>query len=84
MYDPFFISTHNVFYTSIPIILVGIFDKDVGPVASVRYPELYAPGYRSQFFNRRLFAMDALRGLFSSLVVAGLPAGTLFLYKTCS
>ena len=76
VYDPFFISTYNVFFTSMPIIVVGIFDKDVDSVASIRYGKLYAPGITSQFFNRKLFAMDAMRGLFSSLVLAGLPAGT--------
>ena len=76
MYDPYFISFYNVFYTSLPIIVLGIFDKDVDAVASVRYGRLYSPGIRSQFFNRRLFAMDALRGLLASLVLAGLPAGT--------
>ena len=80
MYDPFFISTYNVFYTSLPIIVVGMFEKDVDDVASVRYGALYFPGQTNQLFNRKLFAMDAIRGLFSSLVIAGFHAGTI-LYR---
>ena len=76
VYDPFFISTYNVFFTSMPIIVVGVFDKDVDTVASIRYGKLYSPGVSSQFFNRKLFAVDAMRGLFSSLVLAGFSAGT--------
>ena len=59
-----------------PIIVVGVFDKDVDTVASIRYGKLYSPGVSSQFFNRKLFAVDAMRGLFSSLVLAGFSAGT--------
>ena len=76
VYDPFFISAYNVFFTSMPIIVVGVFDKDVDTVASIRYGKLYSPGVSSQFFNRKLFAVDAMRGLFSSLVLAGFSAGT--------
>ena len=38
--DPFFISAYNVFFTSMPIIMVGVFDKDVDTVASIRYGKL--------------------------------------------
>ena len=55
VYDPFFISAYNVFFTSMPIIVVGVFDKDVDTVASIRYGKLYSPGVSSQFFNRKLF-----------------------------
>ena len=40
MNDPFFISAYNVFFTSMPIIVVGVFDKDVDTVASIHYGKL--------------------------------------------
>ena len=40
MYDPFFISAYNEFFTSMPIIVVGVFDKNVDTVASIRYGKL--------------------------------------------
>ena len=80
VFDPFFISTYNVIFTSLPIVIVGIFDKDVDAVASIRFGRLFTPGIWNTFFNRRLFAFEAMWGLFSSLVVAGLPAGTFHLW----
>ena len=84
MYDPFFISTYNVFYTSLPIIVVGVFDQDVDSTASMRYGALYFLGITNELFNRKLFAMDAIRGLFSSLVLTGFFAGIFDTILNCS
>jgi magnesium-transporting ATPase (P-type) len=65
-----------MFYTSMPIIILGIFDKDVDATAALRYGQLYAPGRKNQLFNRRLFMLDAILGGIASLVLAGVPAGT--------
>ncbi len=64
-----------------PIIALGVFDKDVDAVGSLRYPSLFTPGIENKFFNRKLFAFSAIHGLFSSLVLAGVPMGT---FKVCS
>lgn len=44
LYDPAFISFYNVFYTSLPVLALGIFDQDVDDRMSLRYPLLYTPG----------------------------------------
>ena len=59
-----------------PCLVMGIFDQDVDAKASIRYPGLYTYGISNEGFTRKLFAMDALRGLFSSLILAGFFAGT--------
>ena len=69
-----------MFYTSLPVVVLGVCDKDVDAVSSVRYSKLYTPGIRDGFFNRKVFAMEAVKGLYSSLMLMGLPAGTLFQY----
>ena len=63
---------------------MGIFDQDVDAKASIRYPGLYTYGISNEGFTRKLFAMDALRGLFSSLILAGFFAGTntFFFFKS--
>ena len=65
-----------MFYTSLPVVVLGVCDKDVDAVSSVRYSKLYTPGIRDGFFNRKVFAMEAVKGLYSSLMLMGLPAGT--------
>ena len=59
-----------------PCLVLGIFDQDVDAKAGIRYPGLYTYGISNEGFTRKLFAMDALRGLFSSLILAGFFAGT--------
>ena len=77
VYDAFFISTYNVFYTSMPVIVMGIFDQDVDDTASLRYGSLFSSGMNNELFNRKLFAMEAIKGLLSSLILSGFAAGNL-------
>ncbi|RXG67747.1 Phospholipid-transporting ATPase ID [Armadillidium vulgare] len=39
VYDPFFISTYNLCYTSMPVMGVGVTDQDVDDFNCVRYPK---------------------------------------------
>lgn len=55
LYDPAFISFYNVFYTSLPVLALGIFDQDVDDRMSLRYPLLYTPGKITIFFFRLKF-----------------------------
>jgi phospholipid-translocating ATPase len=42
VFDPFYISTYNMFFTALPVIALGTLDKDLGERLSLRFPELYA------------------------------------------
>ena len=70
-----------MFYTSVPVVVLGVFDKDVDAVTSLQFSKLYTPGIRDGFFNRKIFAWEALHGLLGSLILAGLPAGTFSILK---
>lgn len=69
LYEPFFIALYNVFYTSFPVLMVGMFDQDVNDKNSLKYPKLYTPGLQSTLFNKLEFARSALQGVVSSLVL---------------
>jgi phospholipid-transporting ATPase len=46
----------NVFYTALPIIFLGIFDKIVTDNIALKFPKLYEAGIKKLFFNRPIFA----------------------------
>ncbi|RUS90719.1 hypothetical protein EGW08_001523 [Elysia chlorotica] len=76
LFDPYFISLYNVFYTSLPVLVLGIFDKDVGDDFCIRYPKLYEPGIQNMLFNKKMFSYSVVEGVISSLVLFFIPYGT--------
>nr|CAD7397985.1 unnamed protein product [Timema cristinae] len=53
VFDPMFISVYNLFYTSLPVLGLGIFDQDVSDRYSLMYPQLYTPGHSNLLFNKK-------------------------------
>ncbi|XP_061400062.1 probable phospholipid-transporting ATPase IM isoform X2 [Musca vetustissima] len=76
VFDPMFISVYNLFYTSLPVLALGVFEQDVSDRHSLEYPKLYTPGLRSQLFNTKEFVYSVLHGAFSSLILFLIPYGT--------
>ncbi|XP_017970758.1 PREDICTED: phospholipid-transporting ATPase 3 isoform X2 [Theobroma cacao] len=67
-YDDWFQSLYNVIFTALPVIIVGLFDKDVSSSLSKKYPELYKEGIRNMFFKWRVVAIWAFFAVYQSLV----------------
>ncbi|KAE8690796.1 Phospholipid-transporting ATPase 3 [Hibiscus syriacus] len=67
-YDDWFQSLYNVIFTALPVIIVGLFDKDVSSSLSKRYPELYKEGIKNIFFKWRVVAIWAFFAVYQSLV----------------
>ncbi|XP_043584122.1 phospholipid-transporting ATPase ID isoform X2 [Bombus pyrosoma] len=76
VFDPMYISVYNLFYTSLPVMAVGIFDQDVNDKNSLMYPKLYAPGLQNLLFNKKEFCWSAIHGFFASCVLFLVPYGT--------
>jgi phospholipid-translocating ATPase len=71
-----FISVYNLFYTSLPVLALGIFDQDVNDVNSLKYPKLYTPGHLNLLFNKAEFFKSAMHGCLTSCVLFFIPYGT--------
>ena len=69
LFEPFFIAVYNLFYTSQPVLFLGVFDQDVRASAGLKYPRLYTPGRRSRFFNKKEFFKSAVQGFVTSCVL---------------
>ncbi|XP_055698057.1 phospholipid-transporting ATPase ID isoform X11 [Phlebotomus papatasi] len=76
VFDPMFISVYNLFYTSLPVLALGVFEQDVSDKNSLEYPKLYTPGLTNALFNTTEFIRSVLHGIFSSLVLFLIPYGT--------
>lgn len=76
VYDPMYISVYNLFYTSLPVLALGIFEQDVSDKDSIEFPKLYTPGLTNELFNVKEFMRSVMHGIFSSLVTFIIPWGT--------
>nr|XP_027204123.1 probable phospholipid-transporting ATPase IM [Dermatophagoides pteronyssinus] len=69
LFDPVFISFYNVFYTSLPVLAMGIFDQDVDDIFSIHFPLLYTPGIIDLLFNKLIFLKSVAHGIITSFVL---------------
>ncbi|CAM8946147.1 unnamed protein product [Rhodiola kirilowii] len=67
-YDDWYQSLYNVLFTTLPVIIVGLLDKDVSASLSKKYPELYKEGIRNSFFKWRVIGYWALSAVYQSLL----------------
>ncbi|KAG6765037.1 hypothetical protein POTOM_029051 [Populus tomentosa] len=64
---------YSIIYTSLPTIVVAIFDKDLSRRNLLQYPQLYGAGQRQEAYDRKLFWLTMLDTLWQSVVVFFVP-----------
>jgi phospholipid-transporting ATPase len=69
LYDDWFQSLYNVFFTALPVIFVGLLEKDVSASLSKKYPELYKEGIRNTFLKWRVIGILTFFSVYQSVVV---------------
>ncbi|XP_055453587.1 phospholipid-transporting ATPase FetA isoform X3 [Psammomys obesus] len=77
VYDTWFIACYNMVYTSLPVLGLSLFEKDVNETWSLCYPELYEPGQHNLYFNKKEFIKCLVHGIYSSFVLFFVPMGTI-------
>ena len=55
LYEPWSISMFNTLFTSLPVIFMGVFEKDLAASTLLAVPELYTIGQRNGGFNFRIY-----------------------------
>ena len=55
LYESWSLSMFNTLFTSLPVIFLGIFEKDLSPATLLAVPELYNKGQRNLGFNIRIY-----------------------------
>ncbi|TKY49818.1 Phospholipid-transporting ATPase 1 [Spatholobus suberectus] len=64
---------YSIVYSSLPTIIVGILDKDLGKRTLLKYPQLYGAGQRHEAYNKKLFVLTMLDTLWQSMVIFWAP-----------
>jgi len=55
LYESWSLSMFNTLFTSLPVIFLGVFEKDLNPETLLAVPELYVKGQRNGGFNLRIY-----------------------------
>ncbi|CAF3393486.1 unnamed protein product [Rotaria socialis] len=69
IFDAFFVTCYNIFFTTCPVLVLGVLDQDVSANHSISRPYLYIVGQKDKLFNRKVFVECAVRGLITSCVI---------------
>uniref|UniRef100_A0A0R0EGT5 Phospholipid-transporting ATPase n=1 Tax=Glycine max TaxID=3847 RepID=A0A0R0EGT5_SOYBN len=68
-YNDWYMSFYNVFFTSLPVIALGVFDQDVSAKLCLKHPYLYLEGVEDILFSWPRILGWMLNGVLSSLVI---------------
>ncbi|KAK9104462.1 hypothetical protein Scep_021306 [Stephania cephalantha] len=68
-YNDWYMSFYNVFFTSLPVIALGVFDQDVSARLCLKYPQLHQEGTHNILFSWRRILGWMLNGVSSSIII---------------
>lgn len=68
-YNDWFLSLYNVFFTSLPVIALGVFDQDVSARFCIKFPLLYQEGVQNVLFSWRRIIGWMFNGVCSALII---------------
>uniref|UniRef100_J3MSN6 Phospholipid-transporting ATPase n=2 Tax=Oryza brachyantha TaxID=4533 RepID=J3MSN6_ORYBR len=68
-YNDWFISFYNVAFTSLPVIALGVFDKDVSSRVCLEVPSLHQDGVDNLFFSWSRILSWMLNGVCCSIII---------------
>ncbi|CAG8443687.1 9186_t:CDS:2 [Diversispora eburnea] len=69
LYESWTLSFYNTLFSSLPVIVIGMFEKDLKRKTLIGVPELYQLGQRNGAFNLKLFFSWMCAGIFHAFVI---------------
>lgn len=69
LYEPWSLSMFNTLFTSLPVIFLGIFEKDLAASTLLAVPELYNKGQLHAGFNIKVYIAWAFMGVCEAMIV---------------
>ena len=73
LHESWSLSQFNTLFTSLPVIFLGIFEKDLAPATLLAVPELYAIGQQRRGFNVKLYLWWMALAVTDTCIVFFLP-----------
>ncbi|KAJ3057597.1 hypothetical protein HK102_011029, partial [Quaeritorhiza haematococci] len=74
IFEQWTLALYNILFSSLPVLAVGIFEKDINRSTLMEVPELYRYGQENLGFNFRVFWRWMLQGLWHAVVAVLVPA----------
>ncbi|KOS19938.1 Phospholipid-transporting ATPase DNF1 [Escovopsis weberi] len=72
-FDYTYILMFNLFFTSVPVAIMGVLDQDVSDTVSLAVPQLYRRGIERMEWTQRKFWLYMLDGIYQSVMVFFIP-----------
>ncbi|XP_066939381.1 phospholipid-transporting ATPase VD [Macrobrachium rosenbergii] len=69
MIDQMYLMVFNLLFTSVPPIIVGIYDRDVPRELLLSQPQLYAQGQESRLYKPHSFWINILDALYQAVII---------------
>ncbi|CCD26492.1 aminophospholipid-translocating P4-type ATPase DNF3 NDAI_0H03190 [Naumovozyma dairenensis CBS 421] len=69
LYEPWSLSMFNTLFTSLPVLCIGMFEKDLKPMTLLAVPELYSMGRLSEGFNLMIFIEWVIQGTAYAILI---------------
>ena len=63
------IQLFNVLFTMLPLVLYGIYDRDISSETLHHFPQIYKFGISGDYFNRKVFSSWILQGVSESVLL---------------
>ncbi|KAI8836854.1 hypothetical protein BC829DRAFT_421625 [Chytridium lagenaria] len=73
LYEQWTLTLYNIMFSSLPVIAVGIFEKDLNKSTLLSVPELYRFGQFNKGLNASIFLKWATQGLWHAIVSVFVP-----------
>ncbi|CAG8602212.1 5023_t:CDS:2, partial [Paraglomus occultum] len=73
LYEQWTLSFYNTLFSSLPVIVIGMFEKDLKRKTLLGVPELYKMGQRNGAFNLKIFFSWMAAAIFQAFVVLTIP-----------
>ena len=73
LFEYTFLTFYNLAFTSVPVILLAVFDQDVSDTVSMLVPQLYRVGILRQEWNQWKFIWYMLDGVYQSVICFFFP-----------
>ncbi|KAM0328772.1 hypothetical protein ACHAQA_005185 [Verticillium albo-atrum] len=69
LYENWSLTVFNTLFTSLPVIFLGAFEKDLSAKTLLKYPELYTYGHKSSAINLWLYVGWTILGIAESFII---------------
>ncbi|TGO52916.1 hypothetical protein BELL_1623g00010 [Botrytis elliptica] len=73
VFDYSYIILINLLFTSVPVVLMGVFDQDVSDIVSLAVPQLYRRGIERLEWTQRKFWLYMIDGFYQSIMCFFIP-----------